>query len=140
MQKTKQYSLKNFLRIANNYLNPEVSGLESIKNELMAWFALSYNTTLNDSRLLDMTLEELLVLFYLNKLQKNPNAIEELSEDDDSYEAWLQQQMGDSYVSEEQMVQQVVEYEKEELEKAKELPDSINTDFEQLQEELENGR
>jgi predicted Rossmann-fold nucleotide-binding protein len=102
----------------------------------MAWFALNYKTTLNDDRLLDMTLEELLVLFYINRISQTPNIIEQLENTDDSYEEWLKKEMGDSYVSEEEMVQQVVEYEEEELEKAKELPDSISTDFEKLQKEL----
>jgi hypothetical protein len=139
-----KYGLLNFLRIADAHVNADTSTFDGLERQLKAWFAFKYNTTLEDPRLLDMTLEELLVLHQMHRVKDNPEVIEEVFNPEvKSFEEWLKKEMGESYVSDEQMVEQVLEYDKAEAAKreeadaqakiiTEELPDKILTDFSQL--------
>ncbi len=127
-----KYGINNFLRIANSYVNAETTSLAGLDRSLKAWFVFNYNTTLSDPRLLDMTLEELLVLYQMFQIREHPTIVEQINGASDAYEDWLRKEMGESYVSEEEMAVEMLEYNKQELELAKQLPDSITTNFSDL--------
>jgi hypothetical protein len=125
-------------------VNADTTTFDGLERQLKAWFAFKFNTTLKDPRLLDLTLEELLVLHQMHRVKDNPEIVEEtFNPDVKSYEEWLRKEMGDSYISDEQMVEQVLEYDKASADKreqaeeeakikTEELPDKITTDFSQL--------
>lgn len=131
------YTLKNFERIAKEFLTGRTDTLDGIERRLITWFCLTFNTTPQDDKLMNMTLEELIVLYYMHLLKNNPAMLSE--EEKDDYEEWLKKQMGEHYASEEQMVEQVtkfVEQEQKVYETIKDkLPDKITTDFTNPQEE-----
>lgn len=126
------YTLKNFEKIAKEHLYGKTDTLDGIERRLIAWFCLTFNTTPKDDKLLDLTLEELLVLYYMHLFKNNPEFVSEDEKDD--YEEWLKKQMGEHYTSEEGMVDQLVKYEEEEKRKSEELnlPEKITTDFSNL--------
>ena len=134
-------SLKKLIQRANELLNPDLSTKEGIKDYLKTWFVLKFNTTYKDPVLASHTLEELIVLYHVFYLKENPDDAERLINPDqfvseeDAYEKWLQEQMGEDYVTEEQMVDDMVEYVKKEKELANQLPEKITTDFSMLGDE-----
>lgn len=130
-----KFGINNFIRIADSYVNAKTDTIDGLQKGLQAWFCLTFNATLLDDRLLDLTLEELLVLYYMHEIRRNPSTLEAINADTDSYEEWLKKEMGDSYVSQEEMAKEMVEYDKEEAELAKKLPDIIETDFSSLREQ-----
>jgi uncharacterized membrane protein required for colicin V production len=85
-----------------------------------------------------MTLEELLVLREMHRVKKDRDILKKtLIPEADEYEQWLQKEMADSYVSEEEMVEGMLQYDKESKEKRdaqdkQALPDKITTDFSEL--------
>ena len=93
------YTLKNLEQIANEQLHGKTDTLVGIQRKLTAWFCLTLNTTPTDPRLLDMTLEELIVFYLTHKISTDPDYVPESEKDD--YEAWLKKEMGEDYVSEE---------------------------------------
>lgn len=125
------YGLKRFIAIANSYVNPDISTVEGIQKALIVWFCEKFNTVPWDERLKTATLEDLLVFYYTHKIKEDPSLLDELDENFKSYEEWLKEEMGEDYVSEEEMVDQAINYEKKELEKVKDmdLPDRIDTNF-----------
>lgn len=138
-----KYGLLNFLRIADAYINSDVSTIDGLERHLKSWFALKFNTTLDDPKLLDMTLEELVVLHEMHRIKADPSIVEEtFNPEVKSYEEWLRQEMGDSYVSDEEMVEGMLQYDEASVQKRKEndnikpddLPDVITTDFSNLRE------
>ena len=129
------YSLKNLEKIADNLVNGEANSLEGIQQKLITWFCFNFNTTPNDDRLLDMTLEELIVFYLMYRIKDDPSYTSH--EEQDEYEEWLKEEMGENYNSEEDMMKAHEEEdkkEKQELEKIKsKYPDKITTDFENFQ-------
>lgn len=132
----KKKSLKKIIKLANECLNPDTSTVEGLKTYLKTWYVLKFNVPFKDPVLLSHSLEELLVLYYVHAIKDNPSIAEEVLESDvQSYEEWLQQQMGEDYVSEEEMVNNMVEYTNKEQEIAKDLPDDLSLDLSNLGEE-----
>ena len=123
---------KRFLKLAYDQLNPNITSLDGLEQALKNWYCFQYNVPPNDDRLLDMTLEELLILNQMHKLRENPALTDEL-DSDNNYEDWLRKEMGKDYISQEDMLKQAEEldkHEKEFLEKNKDkFPSSIKTDF-----------
>jgi hypothetical protein len=129
---SKEYGIKNFVRIANEYMNPnELNSLESITKFLIGWFCVQFNTTFLDPRLQELTTEELLVLYNMYRIKEDPNYVTEvLSPSKDNYEEWLKREMGEDYASEEQNIKQLEAEEKEFTKKVREkFPDKITTSF-----------
>lgn len=138
-EKSSKLALKRLLLIANEYLNPEdASSLDSLEKRLKAWFAFKYETTLNDDRLLDMSLEELILHYQLHRLKDDPAVITEAGatytpEEEADYEEWLKKEMGDNYVSDADMVKGMEKEEQEFQQKVRaRYPDKITTDFDQF--------
>lgn len=137
----KSYGIKNFLHIANAKVNPELNSAANIKTFLMSWFVLKHETTFQDERLLNMTLEELLVLYNMHKIHEDPGFYQQqtgtVSAEDAEYEAWLKEEMGDEYVTEKENIEQMEAHDKEYTEKVRkqfgELPDTVTTDFSQFE-------
>jgi hypothetical protein len=128
----KQYGVKNFIHIANEYLNPDLSTEDGIEKYLTGWFCFQYNTTPNDDRLLDMTLEELLVLYQMHRIKEDPNYYASQTGNND-YEDWLKKEMAEEYATVEENIQQMEEHDREYTEKIrKQFPDVIETDFSML--------
>ena len=129
-------SLKNLIKIAKNRLEPDTTSLEGFKTFLQTWYVIFYRTSYKDPILLSHTLEELTILYYVNKLSADPHFADKILngslDEDEEYEKWLQERMGDNYVSEEEQVDNMVEYIKKEKELAEKLPDRIDTDFSML--------
>lgn len=95
---------------------------------------------MNDPRLLDMTVEELLVEYQMHRIKKDPTIIHtELNikpKEEDDFEEWVKREMGQDYLTHEQMVEGMQEEEKEFQEKVrKQYPDKVATDFSQFDEE-----
>lgn len=124
---------KRFLQLAYAQLNPALSDLEGLEQALVNWYCFQYNVPPNDDKLNSMTLEELLVLRQMHNLRENPHLVEELNSDKGSYEEWLKKEMGEDYMSMDDMVSEteaMEKAEKETVEKmAQDLPDVITTDF-----------
>lgn len=133
MSEKKQYGVKNFIQIANQYVNPDVSTLGGIQKFLMGWYAFKFNTTLNDDKLLEMTLEELMVLYQMHRIKDDPGYFEEQTTKQASYEDWLKEEMGEDYVSEEENVKEIQAHEEEYTKRIRaQFPDRIETDFSQF--------
>lgn len=130
----KQYGVKNFISIANDYVNPDVTTMAGIEKFLIGWFCFKFNTTQNDDRLQEMTLEELMVLYQMHRIKDDPQyAQEQLSPSSSTYEDFLREQMGEDYVSEEENVRQLQEEEEAFTKRIREqFPDKVETDFSQF--------
>lgn len=127
----KRYGLKNFILIASSYFDSDMTTMQGLEDRLKGWFCIKYNTTLNDPRLLDMCLEELIVHFQMDRIHKNPNVIEEVK--GNAYEDWLKKEMGEDYISEEQMIELAEKEEKEYTKKVRDqFPDKVTTSFEDI--------
>lgn len=131
----RKYGVKNFLHIANELLNPNTDTLDGIQKYLETWFCFKYDTTPNDARLQEMTLEELMILYQMHRIKEDPNYYaEQTNPQTESYEEWLQREMGSEYASEEENIKQIEEADKEFTKKVRErFPDKITTDFAQFQ-------
>jgi len=129
------YGIKNFTRIANENFSADTTTLEGIETALKSWFCFAFNTTLNDERLLNMTLEELVVTHQMHRIKNNPQEVtEELDSEGQDYETWLKESMGEDYVTDDEMVKAMQEEEKEFQEKVrKKYPERVTTDFTQFQ-------
>lgn len=131
----KNYDLSNFLKIANEQINADTTTFEGIERRLIAWFCFTYNTTPNDDRLMNMTLEELLVLFQMHRIKNSPEEVSKELNPKDSFEEWLKKEMGDEYVSDAKMVEEMDEEEEKYQEKIrKKFPDKVKTDFTNFEE------
>lgn len=124
---------KRFLQLAYAQLNPSLGDLDGLEQALVNWYCFQYNVPPNDDKLLSMTLEELMVLRQMHNLKDNPHLAEELNSSAQDFEEWLKKEMGDDYVSPEEMISRAEALEKQEQEEVdsltKELPDVITTDF-----------
>lgn len=127
-----KYGITNFIKIAKAHVDADTSTLEGIQQKLVAWYCLHFGKTPNDPSLLDMTLEELLVLFQMHRVRNNPEEVDnELNPNE--YENWLKKEMGESYLSDEDMVAAMEKEEQEFQQKVREkYPDKIRTDFSQF--------
>lgn len=126
----KKLSLKRIVKLANEALNPDTSTIEGLKQHITNWYCFKYNVTFKDPILLSHTFEELLVLYYMHRIVENPESVEEiLNPQMETYEDWIRKQMGEDYITEEQMVQDMLEYDRQEKELAETLPDNLNIDF-----------
>lgn len=135
-----QYGLKNFLRIADTYVNADTTTLEGVEKWLVSWFCFTYNCPPNDPRLLEMTVEELLVLFQMHRIKQDPTIVTRELHNTNDYEEWLKKEMGEDYISEGDQIKWA-ETKKEERDRKEEkldLPDEITTDFSELHEKLNN--
>jgi hypothetical protein len=131
----------NLVKAAHDMINARTDSMEGLERYLVAWFCTKFETTPNDPRLDEMTLEELVTVYYMHKLHNDTETVSRLiSDGEDEYEKWLKQEMEDEYVSDEEMVQGMLQYENnqkdnrrakdEEMKaKLKELPDKITTVF-----------
>lgn len=136
-----KFGILNFVRAANEMVNAKTESMEGLERWLISWFCTKFNTTPNDERLQDMTLEELVTFFYMTKIQEDAGFVERMSFDqDDDFERWLKEEMAEEYVTDEEMVQGMLQYEDNRKDKRrqqddelrrqlKELPDKITTDF-----------
>lgn len=136
-----KFGILNFVKAAHEMLNAKTDSMEGLERYLIAWFCTKFETTPNDERLQEMTLEELVTFFYMNRLKDDPEVLSRLlDEGEDAYEKWLQEEMADEYVTDAEMVQGMVQYEESQKDKRrvkdeeakaklKELPDRITTDF-----------
>ena len=136
-----KFGILNFVRAANEMVNAKTESMEGLERWLISWFCTKFNTSPNDERLQDMTLEELVTFFYMTKIQEDSGFVERMSFDqDDDFERWLKEEMAEEYVTDEEMVQGMLQYEQgskdkrkqqDDLLKAqlKELPEKITTDF-----------
>lgn len=134
-----------FIKAAHAMLHADTSNMEGFERFLVSWYCFKYNVPPNDEKLLEMTLEELATLYFMHRIKDDPSFIAETIAGKDDYEEWLKQEMGEDYISDEEMVDQMIEYEKgqaskkpsensvEDLKAAvkrlKDLPDRITTQF-----------
>lgn len=136
-----KFGVLNFVRAAHEMVNAKTDSMEGLEKFLIAWFCTKFETTPNDERLQDMTLEELVTFFYMHRIKDDPETVSRLITDgDDEYEKWLKEEMEEEYVTDEEMVQGMLQYENNQKDKRrakddeikerlKELPDSITTKF-----------
>jgi hypothetical protein len=134
----------NFVKAAHEMVNANTASMEGLERYLIAWFCTKFETTPNDERLQELTLEELVTFYYMHKLQDDPQTIERLITDgEDDYERWLREEMEEEYVTDEEMVQGMLQYEESQKDKRRnkdqelraklrELPDRITTEFPKL--------
>lgn len=131
----------NFVKAAHEMVNAKTDSMEGLDKFLTTWFCLKFETTPNDPRLQELTLEELVTFFYMHRIKEDPETITKLiSDGEDEYEKWLKQEMEEDYVNEEEMLEGMIQYEKDKKDilklkddglksKLKELPDKITTEF-----------
>jgi len=133
----KQYGIKNFVRIANAQLNPDLDSFEGMKQYLINWFCFKYSTTENDDKLLDMTFEELMVLYQKHCIHEDPKYFDEIMNPQvRSYEDWLKEEMGEDYATEEENIEMILKEQEDYTEKVhKKYPDEITTDFSKFKED-----
>jgi hypothetical protein len=136
-----KFGILNFVRAANEMVNAKTESMEGLERWLVSWFCAKFNTTPNDDRLQEMTLEELVTFFYMHKIQEDAQFVERMSFDqDDDFERWLKEEMAEEYVTDEEMVQGMLQYEQNSKDKRKQqdehfkaqlkdLPAKITTNF-----------
>ena len=134
---SKQYGVRNFINIANDYVNPDITTIAGIEKFLIGWYCFKFNTTILDEKLLELTTEELMVMYQMHRIKDDPQYFEEQTNDKlKGYEEWLKEEMGEAYVSEEQNIQQIEASDKEFTERVRsQFPDKVDTDFSQFQKE-----
>jgi len=137
---SKQYGVKNFIHIANEFVNPDLTTFEGIQKFLMGWYCFQYGTTLNDDKLLDMTVEELMVLYQMHRIKDDPQYYEEQTNEAlMDHEDWVKkemEEMGEEYMSDEDYAKFVAEYDQKMTEKIRgKFPDKITTDFSKFNKE-----
>ena len=131
----------NLVKAAHEMVNAKTDSLDGLEKFLISWFCTKFETTPNDDRLQEMTLEELVTFFYMNRIKEDPEVVSRMVTDgEDEYERWLREEMEDEYVTDEEMVQGMLQYENNQKDKRrakdeeirsklKELPDRITTEF-----------
>jgi len=122
-------------------VNAKTDSMEGLEKFLISWFCLKFETTPNDDRLQGMTLEELVTFYYMHRIKDDPETISRLIQDgEDEYEKWLKAEMEEEYVTDEEMVQGMLQYEENQKDKRKarddefrnklkEMPDKVTTVF-----------
>lgn len=137
-----------FVKAAHAMLNADTSSMEGFERFLVSWYCFKYNVPPNDDKLQEFTLEELATLYFMHRIKEDPNFVADTVSSKDDYEEWLRQEMGDDYLNEEQMTEQMVEYEKSQkltkasedlatsgedlkaaVQRLKDLPNRITTQF-----------
>lgn len=131
----------NLVKAAHEMVNARTDSMEGLERFLVSWFCTKFETTPNDPRLDEMTLEELTVFYYMNRIQDDPEVIPRLLQDgEDEYEKWLREEMADEYVTDDEMVEGMLQYEENQKDKRrvkdeeararlKDLPERITTEF-----------
>lgn len=124
-------SLNNLIKLANNYVNADTKNLDGFRRYLTTWYCFKFNVSFKDPTFLSHTFEELVLLYLMHDLRDNPSNYDKIlgNKEVDDYEEWVKKQMGDDYLTDEEMVAQMVDYTTKEQELAKKLPDKITTDF-----------
>lgn len=124
---------KRFLQLAYEQLNPDTTTLAGVEQALVNWFCEKYDIPPTDPRVGDMYLEELMVMWQMHRLRTNPELVNEIDSGSGSYEDWLRKEMGEEYVSPEEMqarAEALEAQEKAEIKRLEEkLPEHITTDF-----------
>lgn len=81
-----------------------------------------------------MTLEELLLNNQMHQIRENPELVAQAESDE--HEEWLKKEMGEDYISDEDMIKGMQQEEKEFTKRIKDqFPDKIRTDFSQFQQD-----
>lgn len=126
-----KYSLDNLLEIAKYKLDPDMNSLEGLKLYLKSWFAIKFNTTEYDPRIQELTVEELLIRYYMQRMHDDPDFYNRISnKEEDDYEEWLKEQMADDYKSIEEQAKSLQKHEEEFTKKIREkYPDEIKDTF-----------
>lgn len=136
-----KFGILNFVKAAHEMVKADRSSMEGLERYLVSWFCIKFGATPSDPRLNDMTLEELVTFYYMHKLEEDPELVDRLvSNNEDDYERWLREEMEEEYVTDEEMVEGMVQYESnlkdkrrtkdEEMKaKLKDLPEKITTNF-----------
>jgi len=137
---SKSYGVKNFIQIANDYVNPDVTTFEGIQKFLIGWYCIKFETTPNDPKLLDMTIEEIMVLYQMHRISDDPTYYQEqLNDDIIDHDDWVRkemEEMGEEFLEGEDYAKFVEEYDQKLTEKIRaQFPDEIKTDFSKLNKE-----
>lgn len=124
---------KRFLKLAYEQLNPDTTTLAGVEQALVNWFCEKYDIPPSDPRVGEMYLEELMVMWQMHRLRNNPELVNEIDAGAGSYEEWLKKEMGEEYVSPEEMQAKADALEAQEKAEIKalesKLPERITTDF-----------
>lgn len=131
---SREYGVKNFIHIANEFVNPDVTTFEGIQNFLIGWYCFQYGTTPKDDKLLDMTVEELMVLYQMHRINNDPNYYQEQTNDDlMDHDDWVKkemEEMGEEFMDDKAYADFVQDYDQKMTEKIRnQLPQEITTDF-----------
>lgn len=128
-------SLNNIIKLANTYVNADLTNMEGFTKHLVAWYCFKFNVSMKDPVLLSHTKEELALLYFMFQIKETPEKFSKVLGDKevDDYEEWLKKYMGENYVTNEEMVEEMVNYAKLEQELAAKLPDKITTDFAEVE-------
>lgn len=127
-------SLNNLVRLADSFVNADLTTFEGFRKHLIAWYVFKFKVTFKDPTLLDHTLEELALLYLMHEVKDNPQNYEKIlgNPEAEDFEDWLKKTMGDDYQTEEEMAEEMLNSQKRIEEIAKTLPDRITTDFSQF--------
>lgn len=124
---------KRFLQLAYEQLHPDTTTLAGVEQALVNWFCEKYDIPPSDPRVGELYLEELMVMWQMHRLRNNPELMNEIDVGAGSYEDWLKKEMGEDYVSPEEMQARAEALEAREKEEIKaledRLPSRITTDF-----------
>lgn len=99
-------SLVNLKRIARYKVTiNSANGEDEMAEFLMDWWSEKYNLPNNHPLLLQKTLEELVVEYYVDVFKKNPDELSKFEKDlgvakEDEDEKWFKKMMGEQYTSE----------------------------------------
>ena len=112
VKKKKKNNLINInRRMALHNIDDSPRNEESLLSYLKRWWCIHYNRPYKDPLLLEYTFEELLleyfeVLYFKNDEEKRQARIEEYVENSaEEDEEWLKEEMGDDYMSPEEMAE-----------------------------------
>jgi len=130
--------IKQLIQIAEDWVNSDPNTPEGFKKFLVRWYCRQYNTTFKDPTLLSHTIDELAVLYFASEIEKDPEVFKYITDPDyktkdqleeESWEEFLKQRMGENYTTEEESIKQVEDYLKKEEEITKTLPDDLSLEL-----------
>lgn len=123
-----KYGLDRFLAIAHERMNPNTSTREGLATAMQTWACFELKTVPWDTRIMNASVEQLLIFYHMHKLKEDPQIIEKLDGSIRQYDDWADDMGAESP---EEYAKLLEEWEKKEANKAEEmnLPDKVTTDF-----------
>jgi hypothetical protein len=130
-----KYGVRKLIEIANKKANPDLNTFDGVEQALVNWYCNKYSVSEVDPVFDRLTLEELMVMYQKERILQDPIYYQEKIGKVDDYETWLQKEMGENYITNEEQ-KKIIEEDSKKLEAQikEKYPDKVTTDFTNLKE------